>query len=91
MSSRFRRGSRASSVPVGFAVIGHAVKPAQAQEWREGPTSRLDLITQKEVTRLLVETARERGMAILMVSHDWELVRKLSDRVMKLADGGTTV
>jgi peptide/nickel transport system ATP-binding protein len=44
------------------------------------PTSRLDLMTQQETIELLVELARERNCAVLIVSHDAELIRKVSDR-----------
>jgi peptide/nickel transport system ATP-binding protein len=54
------------------------------------PTSRLDLITQQETVELLVELARERGCAILIVSHDAELIRKVSDRQIRFAgESGT--
>ena len=52
------------------------------------PSSRLDLITQAEVTALLAETARETGMALLIVSHDAELIRKTADRTLELGGGG---
>lgn len=48
------------------------------------PTSRLDPITAKDVTHLLVELARETGCAVLMVSHDPDLVRKTCDQVIAL-------
>jgi peptide/nickel transport system ATP-binding protein len=48
------------------------------------PTSRLDLITQQETVSLLSEVARERGCAVLLVSHDLELIRKVSDRWLEL-------
>lgn len=48
------------------------------------PTSRLDPITQAEVTALMSEIARETGMALLIVSHDADLVRKTADRVLRL-------
>lgn len=53
------------------------------------PTSRLDLITQAEVTALLVEAAREATMALLIVSHDADLLRKTADRVISLGDKPT--
>lgn len=53
------------------------------------PTSRLDLITQAEVTALLVETARERGMALLIVSHDPDLLAGISDQVIRLGSATT--
>lgn len=49
------------------------------------PTSRLDLITQAEVTGLLTEVARETGMALLIVSHDPDLLSRSADRVISLA------
>ncbi|RWR05737.1 ABC transporter ATP-binding protein [Paenirhodobacter populi] len=48
------------------------------------PTSRLDLITQAEVTELLSEAARETGMALLIVSHDPDLLDRTADRVISL-------
>jgi peptide/nickel transport system ATP-binding protein len=48
------------------------------------PTSRLDPITAKDVTSLLVTLARETGCAVLMVSHDPYLVRKTCDQVIAL-------
>lgn len=48
------------------------------------PTSRLDLITQKETIRLLVEFCRERDCALLLVSHDRDLVSKTADRVVEM-------
>lgn len=48
------------------------------------PTSRLDLITQAEVTDLLIRTARDGGMALLIVSHDPDLLAQSCDRVIAL-------
>jgi len=49
------------------------------------PTSRLDPITAQEVTQLLVELARETGCAVLLVSHDPDLVSKTCDQVIRLS------
>lgn len=43
------------------------------------PTSRLDPLTQKSVIDLLTEVARERGIAILLVSHDPALIANATD------------
>ncbi|WP_343864691.1 ABC transporter ATP-binding protein [Caenispirillum bisanense] len=48
------------------------------------PTSRLDLMTQKETMDLLVGLARDRGCAVLLVSHDRALVDKVCDRTVRL-------
>ena len=49
------------------------------------PTSRLDPITQKQVIDLLCETAATEGCAIMLVSHDPELVARTADHVLSLA------
>lgn len=48
------------------------------------PTSRLDLITQKETIHLLAGFCRERDCALLLVSHDRDLVAKIADRVIEM-------
>lgn len=48
------------------------------------PTSRLDPITAKEVCALLVEVARETRCAMMLVSHDPDLIAKRCDRVLSL-------
>ncbi|WP_409419457.1 ABC transporter ATP-binding protein [Marinomonas sp. RS-M-Aa-14] len=48
------------------------------------PTSRLDPITAKEVTALLVELAREAGCAVLLVSHDAALIQKTCHQVISI-------
>jgi len=48
------------------------------------PTSRLDLITQEEITQLLISLARERGCGMLLVSHDRTLLEKSTDRLLHL-------
>ena len=49
------------------------------------PTSRLDAITQQETVDLLVELARERNCAVLIVSHDKALIEKTCDHVVDIA------
>ncbi|WP_027859211.1 ABC transporter ATP-binding protein [Marinobacterium jannaschii] len=48
------------------------------------PTSRLDPITTREVSQLLVEVAREQGCGVMLVSHDPALIEKRCDRVIRL-------
>lgn len=48
------------------------------------PTSRLDPITAKEVTDILVDLAREQGCALLLVSHDPYMIEKRCDTVLRL-------
>lgn len=48
------------------------------------PTSRLDPVTQQETIALLVELAREKGCAVLIVSHDTALIEKTCDRTVAI-------
>jgi peptide/nickel transport system ATP-binding protein len=48
------------------------------------PSSRLDLITQKEMIELLIEAAEENGTAVLLVSHDEALIDAASHQRIRL-------
>ena len=69
------------------AVIARAV----AQEPRllvlDEPTAHLDLRYQVEAAALLRRLNRERGMAILLVSHDLNLAAEVCDRLLLLNSG----
>jgi iron complex transport system ATP-binding protein len=71
------------------AVIARAL----AQEPRllvlDEPTAHLDLHYQVEVAALLRRLNRERGLAILLVSHDLNLAAEVSDRLVLLSGGRT--
>lgn len=51
------------------------------------PVSALDLLTQAAVLELFVEIQEATGVALLFISHDLGVVRKVSHRVMVLLDG----
>jgi ABC-type glutathione transport system ATPase component len=51
------------------------------------PTSALDVTVQAEVIALLQRLRAERGMALLLVSHDLALVSTVADRVVVMRDG----
>ncbi|MDD1781168.1 ATP-binding cassette domain-containing protein [Enterovibrio sp. ZSDZ35] len=48
------------------------------------PTSRLDPLTQRDVMEMLTSLAKERGIAMLLVSHDPSLIDKSTDRQITL-------
>ncbi|UTW13092.1 ABC transporter ATP-binding protein [Marinobacterium rhizophilum] len=52
------------------------------------PTSRLDLVTQQQTIKLLTDLARDRGCALLLVSHEAELVSKVADRTLQFTASG---
>ncbi|CAM3299324.1 ATP-binding cassette domain-containing protein [Nocardioides dubius] len=51
-------------------------------------TASLDAVTQARIWRLLLERARERGIGVLVISHDDALLKVVCDRVLDLGDGG---
>lgn len=51
------------------------------------PTSALDASVQAKVVRLLLRLQEERGLALLLITHDLALARKVSDRIAVLHGG----
>ena len=51
------------------------------------PTSALDATVQREIMDLLGDIRRDRGLTILMVTHDMPMALALSDRVSVMSDG----
>lgn len=51
------------------------------------PTTALDAIVQKEILDLMVELARERGTAIMLISHDLGMVARYAKDVVVMARG----
>jgi peptide/nickel transport system ATP-binding protein len=51
------------------------------------PTTALDTLSQREVLELMVELARDDGVATLLITHDLGLVARYADRVLVLEKG----
>jgi microcin C transport system ATP-binding protein len=51
------------------------------------PTTALDVTIQAQILALLKRLQRERGMALLLISHDLGIVRKVADRVCVMTGG----
>lgn len=51
------------------------------------PTTALDVTVQAEILALLKELQAERGMAMLFITHDLGIVRKVADRVCVMTGG----
>ena len=51
------------------------------------PTGNLDSRTSREIVGLLAELNRDRGLTVVMVSHEESLVREFADDVVRLRDG----
>ncbi len=51
------------------------------------PTGNLDPETSEEIMQLLIAIAKEENTAILMATHDMQMVQKFPGRVLKVLDG----
>jgi microcin C transport system ATP-binding protein len=51
------------------------------------PTTALDVTVQAQILELLRELKREMGMALLLITHDLGIVRKMADRVSVMTQG----
>src|SRR5678815_4049636 len=52
------------------------------------PTTALDVTVQAQILKLLKELQTRLGMAMLFITHDLGIVRKIADRVCVMKDGG---
>jgi peptide/nickel transport system permease protein len=51
------------------------------------PTTALDVTTQAEILALLSRLQQERGMSILLVTHDWGVLASVADRALVMYAG----
>ncbi|MGI4944208.1 MAG: ABC transporter ATP-binding protein [Janthinobacterium lividum] len=51
------------------------------------PTTALDVTIQAQILDLLAQARRARGLALLLISHDLNVVRRVADRVCVMKDG----
>ena len=51
------------------------------------PTTALDVTIQAQILELLLSLQKETGMAMLLITHDLGVVRKMADRVCVMTDG----
>lgn len=68
-------------------VIAMALACEPALLVADEPTSALDVTTQAQILSLLGELARERGLGILLVSHDYGVVAQICSRVAVMYRG----
>jgi peptide/nickel transport system ATP-binding protein/peptide/nickel transport system permease protein len=66
-------------------AMGLAIEPELLLA--DEPTTALDLTTQAQIIRLLVQINRTRGVPIVLISHDLSLVASVCDRVLVMYGG----
>ncbi|MFS2127962.1 ATP-binding cassette domain-containing protein, partial [Pseudomonas sp. Pseusp97] len=68
-------------------VIAIALALEPALLIADEPTSALDVSTQAQVLDLLRRIRREKGMAVLLITHDFAVVEAIADRVLVMEKG----
>jgi ABC-type glutathione transport system ATPase component len=69
-------------------VIAQAIACGPQLMIADEPTSALDTIVRAEILDLLQELRLERKMAMLLISHEPEILGKLADRIVVMHEGG---
>jgi ABC-type microcin C transport system duplicated ATPase subunit YejF len=69
------------------AMIAMAIANRPALLIADEPTTALDATVQARILKLLADLQRELGMAMIFVSHDLGLVRRVASRVYVMRDG----
>lgn len=68
-------------------VIAQALACKPSLVIADEPTSALDSILRLEILRLFEELKHERGMAVLFISHEPEILARLADRILVMQEG----
>ncbi|HKP05636.1 MAG TPA: ABC transporter ATP-binding protein [Microbacterium sp.] len=68
-------------------LIGLALIPAPALIVADEPTSALDVTIQKRILDLLTQLQTERGIGLLLITHDLAVAGERTDRIVVLKDG----
>ena len=83
-------GGMAQRVSIAVALAGHP-RILVADE----PTTALDVTVQREIVQLLRSIQQETGMALLIISHDWDVIAEACDTALVMYAGqvveGSTV
>ncbi|OBZ93411.1 microcin ABC transporter ATP-binding protein [Pararhizobium polonicum] len=51
------------------------------------PTTALDVTTQAEILRLILDLRASQGLAVLFITHDFGVVREIADRIVVMQNG----
>ena len=68
-------------------MIAMAMSNQPALLIADEPTTALDVTTQRQILRLIDDLRRDRGMGVLLITHDFGVVADVADRVVVLRHG----
>jgi microcin C transport system ATP-binding protein len=69
------------------AMIGMALACKPRLLLADEPTTALDVTVRAQILELLADLQRKHGMAVLLITHDLNLVRRFADRVAVMENG----
>jgi peptide/nickel transport system ATP-binding protein len=68
-------------------ALARALVPSTRYLVADEPTTMLDAITQAEIWQLLLREVAERGLGLLVISHDVALLKRVCHRIVPLGTG----
>lgn len=82
-----RRPDRLSGGQCQRVAIARALAADPAIVVADEPTSALDLSVQAQIINLLLQIAADRGVGLVLVSHDLAVIRHLTDEIVVMQNG----
>jgi ABC-type glutathione transport system ATPase component len=73
------------------AALALAIAPAPKVMIADEPETGLDPVLRRVVTELMLQVAADHGVALMLISHNMDTVRRIADTVVRLGPGGAGV
>lgn len=83
-----RRATEISGGELQRVALARVLLARPALLFADEPTSRLDTVTQRDAMALLLEAVEESNAALVLVTHDEDIARRLSTRILRFGDAG---